>query len=168
MLFYFSFDAILHRQRWNAPAVLLGTAVYGNWAIWHGSVKAMLAGAGFQLFVAGLAGICCALLLFRWRRLGASSFLSLLAALVFSLAWYLGWYQIILPRVAPMIPQYTTPTAAIAAHVLLGLALSRIPVYSRRIQPDDQQSVDGPSNGAPPPEVPSLPPPPPMPTADSA
>ncbi len=140
MLLYFSVDAIMHRQRWAAPEILLGTAVYGNWAIWHGSFKAMLAGAGFQLFLAGLAGISCALLFSGFRAFRSGGLLALASGLAFAFAWYSLWYLWILPRFAPLIPQYTSRSVAIGAHALLGLLLSRIPRFYRQLDPDGLNS----------------------------
>ena len=137
MLLYFSVDALLQRQRWAAPEILLGTAVYGNWAIWHGNCKAMLAGAGFQLVIAGLAGISCAMLFSGFRPFRGGGFLALASGLAFGFAWYSLWYLLILPRFAPLIPQYTSRSVAIAAHALLGLLLSRIPKFYQQLDPDN-------------------------------
>lgn len=133
MLVYLSVDAALHQQRWNSPEILLGTVVYGNWAIWHGGFRAVLAGIGFQIVAAGLAGITFALLFSGIRVVYERRFASVAAALAFAFAWYWMWYAVVFPRLAPLVPQYTSKPVAIAAHSLLGLLLSRIPALHRQM-----------------------------------
>ncbi len=127
----------MRQQRWNGPEVLLGTVVYGNWAIWRGGLRAALAGTGFQIVAAGLAGVVFAVLFLRFRAVRESRFAALAAGLVFAFAWYWLWYTHMFPRLAPLVPQYTSKAAAIAAHALLGLVLSRVPALRRAL--DAQQ-----------------------------
>ncbi len=135
MLAYFSVDAVLRQQRWNSPEILMGTVVYGNWAIWHGHLRAVLAGAGFQIVAAGFAGLAFAFLFAGLRVVQERRLAALTLALTFAFAWYWLWYAQLFPRVAPLVPQYTAKPVAIAAHTLLGLFLSRIPALQRELLP---------------------------------
>jgi hypothetical protein len=132
MLLYLSLDAILHRQRWLTPEVLLSTAVYGNSVIWHASAKAVLAGVSVQLVAAGLAGALCGYV-FEWIR--GDGLTALFTGLGFAFGWYLFWHFLLLPKVAPLVAAYASRESAIAAHLLLGLMLSRIPNFYGQIRP---------------------------------
>ena len=112
---------------------MFGTAVYGNEALWHGTAKVILAGAGLELVLAGVAGILCSLIFSAYRVEG---FTAIFAGLAFAVLWYLLWYLLLFPRIAPLVPMYISRSAAIAAHLLLGLLLSRAPAYFRQIHPE--------------------------------
>ena len=133
MLLYFSVDAILRRQHWASPQILFGTAVYGNGALWHGTTKVILAGVGLQIVLAGIAGILCSLIVRPYRT---SSLTATFVGLSFAISWYFLCYFLLLPRIAPLISMYISRSAAIAAHLLLGLFLSRAPAYFRQLHPE--------------------------------
>lgn len=130
MLLYFSTSSVLQRQQWWSFETLLGSAIYGNVAIWRGLGRATLAGACLQVFLAGAAGILfsMALIAFRWGTL-----LRLVFALAFTTAWYFMLYNLIFPAIAPLVPLYSSRMAPIMAHLLLGIALWRIPAVLRQL-----------------------------------
>jgi hypothetical protein len=130
MLLYFSTSSVLQRQQWWSVETLLGSAIYGNVAIWRGLGRATLAGACLQLFLAGAAGVLFALVLipFRWGTL-----LRLAFALLFTTAWYLLFYNLVFPAIAPLIPLYSSRMAPVMAHLLLGISLWRLPAVLRQL-----------------------------------
>lgn len=131
MLAYYSAGAMLQRQPWWMPENLLGAAVYGNAALWKGPSKATLAGCAWQLVAAGIAGIVYAVCFAgaRWLRFPVSS----ISALLWALGYYFLLYEAILPRIAPLIPLYSTRATPLMGYLLLGLALSRVPTIYRTL-----------------------------------
>jgi hypothetical protein len=131
MLLYYSAGALLQRQYWWMPENLLGTAIYGNSAIWKGPGRATLAGCAWQLVASGLAGILYAYCFAHLRSLRFP--VSWLVALAWSLGVYFVLYDLVLPSAAPLIPLYSTRATPLMAYLLLGLALARIPTIYRQL-----------------------------------
>ena len=131
MLLYYSAGALLQRQYWWMPENLLGTAIYGNSAIWKGPGRATLAGCAWQLVTSGVAGILYAYCFAHFRSLRFP--VSWLVALAWSLGVYFVLYDLVLPSVAPLIPLYSTRATPLMAYLLLGLALARIPTIYRQL-----------------------------------
>lgn len=124
MLCFYSFASMLQRQHWWSYENLLGSAIYGNVAFWKGLSRVTLAGMGLQVFLSGIAGMLCAFLLPPFRGYGMVQFL---VALATSMLWYVFQYQLLFPWLAPLIPTYAVRNLPVVAHLLLGIALSRIP-----------------------------------------
>ncbi|BDC52478.1 hypothetical protein F183_A47930 [Bryobacterales bacterium F-183] len=124
MLCFYSFASTLQRQPWWSSANLLGSAVYGNAAFWKGLSRVTLAGAGLEIVLSGIAGMICAFLLPPFRGHGLVQFL---VAIATAMLWYLCQYQLIFPTLAPLIPAYSVRNLPVVAHLLLGIALTRIP-----------------------------------------
>lgn len=122
MLLYFSGLSFLQRQQWWTAENLLGSAVYGNAAIWKGLGRATMAGAAVQLVLASLCGIAFS---FTISFLRVGSVFRLSAAVAAATGWYFLFYNWIFPAVAPLIPMYSSRSAPLVAHLLLGLSLSR-------------------------------------------
>jgi len=127
MLFFYSFGSLMQRQHWWNAANLLGAAVYGHNAIWKGFGRATLAGAAVQILIAGLSGVLCALL-FAGRR--DSWLFRTSCGLAWGVITYYAVYELLLPRIAPVVPLYSERLGTLMAHLLLGITLTRIqPVY---------------------------------------
>jgi hypothetical protein len=127
MLFFYFSGSVLQRQHWWNAANLLGTAVYGHNAIWKGLGRATLAGAAVQILIAGLSGVLCALLLAGRRD---SWLFRTACGLAWGIVTYYAVYELLLPRVAPVVPLYSERLGPMIAHLLLGITLTRVqPVY---------------------------------------
>ncbi len=127
MLLYFSASSILQRQHWWSMQNLLGSAIYGNAALWKGLGKATLAGASMQIVLAALSGILFAVLI---SHLPAPRPVQLLLALAWGAATYMMLYNFLFFHGAPLIPLYSPRSSPLLAYFLLGISLSRVePIY---------------------------------------
>lgn len=130
MLAYFSVHSLLQHQPWWSMPNLLGTAVYGQTALWRGLGRATLAGAAFQLLIAGAVGALFGLLFAKTRH-GA---FGVLAGLLAGALCFFLCHEYLFAWISPLIPVYASRPSALMGHLLLGLSFSGAGAIYRRQQ----------------------------------
>ena len=131
MLAYFSLQSAILRQPWWSMANLLGTAIYGQSALWRGLGRATLAGAALQLLIAAAVGILFGVFFSRLRGWTAP----LLLGIATGVACFFFCHDGMFGRISPLIPVYAPRSSTIVGHLLLGLALSRVAAIYRSLEP---------------------------------
>ena len=134
MLLYFSLQSLMLHKPWWTMANLLGTAVYGQTALWRGLGRATIAGAAFQIIIAGFIGALFGLANAYSVRL-ANWTSALLVGLASGLASFFLCHDWLYGLISPLIPVYAPRSSALIAHLLFGLALSRVTSIYRAMQP---------------------------------
>jgi hypothetical protein len=112
------------RSFWTTPN-LMATAFYGERAIRSGFAARTLSGVALYLVLYSLLGVLFAFLV----RDRLPRFRTVLAALVFSVAWYYIAFQIVWRSVLPLVYLLHAARPMLLGHLIYGTFVGRYPNY---------------------------------------
>jgi hypothetical protein len=127
LLWYLIVALWTRRSFWTVPN-LYATGFYGSDAYVNGFTRASWSGLALTIFLCGIFGAAWGLL-WRRRTMPPVAFLGAVAGLIV----YYALFNLILPHTRPLIALYAPETQIRIGYLIWGIALSRSPVYARRI-----------------------------------
>jgi hypothetical protein len=115
------------RSFWTIPN-LYATTFYGSQVYVNGFTRGSWTGLAAMLFICGLGGMIWGVI---WRD-DRKPFMTLYGAIGGLLVYYV-LFDLILRHTSPLVPLYAPEPQMQIGYLLWGIALSRSPVYSRRV-----------------------------------
>jgi hypothetical protein len=128
MLVWLGISAMWMQRSFWSPANIMATVFYGDRAIRPGLASSTPSGIALYLIIYSLLGAVFALAV-RQRLTGLGT---LLASILFSLAWYWLWFRVLALHFMPLVWLLHTERSTEFGHIVFGALLARFGDYLPR------------------------------------